>query len=142
MLDGEYAQTAESRWAPWLSLNTTSSSAAGNSPGLDGLQLRPSRIFLTFISFPYNLFTRVFLSLTSNRRLCYSHRLPCVFQSHQKRLVRLKGLSTQLLCTDQLNPDPSQARHHKSRSLLLHPSTAICPPTTANCLAQLYNLHF
>jgi len=52
----------------------THTSAAGDTPGLDGLHLRPSRFLLTFLSFTYNVFTRVFLSLTSNRRLRYSYR--------------------------------------------------------------------
>lgn len=34
-------------------------------------------------------------------------------------------MSTQLLCMDQLNADPSQARHHKDHSPLLHPSNPV-----------------
>lgn len=103
---GEHEQTAGCSQAPQLSLNTIFSSTAGDSPGLDRQQLRSSRIFLMFIRFPYHLSTRVFLSLTSNRRLCYSHRPPWVLQSHH---VGLNGMSTQLLCLDQPNPDITRA---------------------------------
>lgn len=92
------------------------------------------------LPFPYNLFTRDFLSLTNNRKLCYSHRPPWVLQSHQERTVILRDVYTATL--NELNPDPSHARHHKGHSPFLHSFTSISSHTTANCPAQLYHHHF